>query len=97
MHDKLYFLSDETGSNAQSADPSGVVVSNDPQLPLGRHLLDLFYKITLGSVKEVVDNDMVSELFRKDRCGNKVPGNNDTLAGRQLLNLNILSGKCFEF
>jgi hypothetical protein len=58
VNGELSLLSNETSSNTQSTNTSSIVVSNDPQLSLGRHSLDLLDELSLVSVEEVVDNDI---------------------------------------
>ena len=43
-----------------------------------------------------MDNDVGSGFFGKDRGGGEIPGNNDALASRKLLDLDYLGGEVLE-
>ena len=96
MDGELSLLCDETSGNTQSTDTSGIVIPNDPKLSFRSHCLDLFDELTLVSVEEVVDNDVCSEVLRKDGGGGEIPGNDDGLASGEL-DLNFLGRKSLEF
>jgi hypothetical protein len=93
---KLNFLGNETNSSTQRANASSIVVSNNLQLSLGGHGLDLLDELALVPVEEVVDDNVGRKLFRKDGGRSEVPGNNDALASRKLLDLNLLGGENLE-
>ena len=96
VHSELSFLGNETSGNTQSADTSGIVVPNDPQLSFRRHRLDLFNEFTFVPVEEVVDDDVGSEVLGKDGGGSEVPGNDDGLTSGELLDLDFLGRESLE-
>jgi hypothetical protein len=92
----MSFLRNETGSDTQRINTSSIVISNDLQLSLGGHSLDLLDGLALVPVEEVVDNDVGGKLLRKDGGGSEVPGNDDALTSRELLDLDFLDGESLE-
>jgi hypothetical protein len=47
-------------------------------------------------VEEVVNNDIGGKFLGKNGGGSEVPGNDDALASRELLDLDFLGGKSLE-
>jgi len=94
---ELNLLSNETGSNTQSANTIGIVVSNNPHLSPGRHLLDLLDELALVSVEEMVEHNGVGEFLGSGGRRGEVPSNDDALASREVLDEDLTGGDGLEF
>ena len=63
---EVNILSNETGSNAHSANTSGIVFSNDPHLSSNQHLFNLLNEPILVSMEEMMEHDVGGEFLGRD-------------------------------